>query len=208
MNEKRDEKKLISSARLSECANCEKLVALKEQVAALEERLGKTSQNSSQPPSSDLPGTPARPKREPSGRKRGGQPGHERAIRPLIPTDQADKVIPLKPDHCEKCGRKVDGNDPAPRRHQVAEIEVKTLVTEYQQHTLHCVCGHQTMATLPAEARSCFGVHLESVAALLTGAYHLSKRSAQEILRDLFGVEMSLGALSGCEDKSARAIAG
>ncbi len=201
MNKAPDTKSPSTSADTSGCANCQKLAALQEKVAALEERLGKTSQNSSKPPSSDPPGTASRASREPSGRKRGGQPGHERATRPLIPTDQADKVIPVKPDHCEKCSRKLNGKDSAPRRHQVVEIEFRKRVTEYQQHTLGCVCGHRTTAPLPAEAASCFGVHLESVAALLTGAYHLSKRSAQEILRDLFGVEMSLGALSGCEEK-------
>jgi len=207
MNEKSDEKNPKASAGTSECARCEKLAAqvleLKEQVSALTDRLGKTSQNASKPPSSGPPGTPSRPSRKPSGRKRGGQPGHERATRPLIPTEQADKVIPLKPDRCEKCSRKLDGNDLVPRRHPVAEIDVRTRVTEYEQHTLKCVCGHQTTAELPEEAGSCFGVHLESAAALLTGAYHLSKRSAQEILRDLFGVEMSLGALRESGNPSA-----
>ena len=56
MNEKRDKKNLVASVETSGCASCEKLAALKEQVAALEERLGKTSQNSSKPPSSDPPG--------------------------------------------------------------------------------------------------------------------------------------------------------
>jgi transposase len=42
---------------------------------------------------------------------------------------------------------------------------------------------------------------------LLTGAYHLSKRTAQEILRDLFGVRMSLGAVSGCEQSVSNALA-
>lgn len=212
MNESRDKKPSSRSADISSCPSCEKLSAevsaLKEKVTALEERLGKTSQNSSKPPSSDPPGAVKKTNREPSGRRRGGQPGHERSTRPLIPTEQADKVISLKPDYCEKCDRKLAGNDPAPRRHQVTEIEVKTRVTEYQQHTLECVCGHQTTAALPTEAGSCFGVKLESVAALLTGAYHLSKRSAQEILRDLFGVEMSLGALSGCEEKVGNLLQG
>ncbi len=43
-------------------------------VAALEARLGMNSRNSSKPPSSDPPNVAARPKRKPSGRKRGGQP--------------------------------------------------------------------------------------------------------------------------------------
>jgi transposase len=187
----------------------QQIARLEGKVAALEERLGKSSRNSSKPPSSDGPGTPERRSREPSGRKPGGQPGHERATRPLIPTEEADEVIPLKPERCEACGKRLDGEDPEPRRHQVTEIpKVVPRVTEYQQHTLGCACGHQTTAALPAEAASCFGPRLESVAALLTGAYHASKRSAQEILQDLFGVAMSLGALSGCEDKVGTLLAG
>src|SRR4051812_16847936 len=49
---------------------------LHEWIRELEARLGQTSANSSRPPSSDPPQAPARPKVAPSGRKRGGQPGH------------------------------------------------------------------------------------------------------------------------------------
>ena len=41
-------------------------------VAELEARLGMNSRNSSKPPSSDPPNVAARPKKKPSGRKRGG----------------------------------------------------------------------------------------------------------------------------------------
>src|SRR5271167_3690407 len=59
--------------------------ALRARVTELEARLGKSSGNSSRPPSSDPPGTPppALPKR--TGRKRGGQPGHAKHSRPLVP---------------------------------------------------------------------------------------------------------------------------
>ncbi|MCX5985506.1 MAG: DUF6444 domain-containing protein, partial [Chloroflexi bacterium] len=49
---------------------------LDERVRDLETRVGQHSGNSSRPPSSDLPGTPKRPPSRPSGRGRGGQPGH------------------------------------------------------------------------------------------------------------------------------------
>ena len=49
---------------------------LEERVRDLETRVGQHSGNSSLPPSSDLPGTPKRPPSRPSGRGRGGQPGH------------------------------------------------------------------------------------------------------------------------------------
>ena len=50
---------------------------LKAEVAELRERLGQNSSNSSKPPSSDPPSYKPQPRREPKGRKRGGQPGHQ-----------------------------------------------------------------------------------------------------------------------------------
>lgn len=52
------------------------LAALAIELAQLRERIGRSSRNSSKPPSSGGPGfmTPAR--RKGSGRKRGGQPDH------------------------------------------------------------------------------------------------------------------------------------
>ena len=61
------------------------IVRLEERVWDLETRVGQHSGNSSPPPSSDLPGTPKRPPSRPSGRGRGGQPGHgahQRAVTP------------------------------------------------------------------------------------------------------------------------------
>src|SRR5215207_7323565 len=50
--------------------------SLKTEVAALRERLGQNSTNSSLPPSSDPPEVSRRPRREPSGKKQGAQVGH------------------------------------------------------------------------------------------------------------------------------------
>ncbi|MFP5261314.1 MAG: DUF6444 domain-containing protein [Blastocatellia bacterium] len=50
---------------------------LKVQLAEVRERLGQNSNNSSKPPSPDPPQQRRQSQREPTGRKRGGQPGHE-----------------------------------------------------------------------------------------------------------------------------------
>jgi hypothetical protein len=50
---------------------------LKATVAELAQRLGRNSRNSSQPPSADPPQVMRRSRRESSGRRPGGQPGHE-----------------------------------------------------------------------------------------------------------------------------------
>ena len=69
------------------------IIALQERVCDLEARLGQTSANSSRPPSSDPPQAPVRPKAPPSGRKRGGQPGHRGAFRRLLPVEQVDEIV-------------------------------------------------------------------------------------------------------------------
>lgn len=179
----------------------ERVDTLGLEVAELKARVGQDSRNSSKPPSTDPPGT-ERPGKDTSGRRPGGQPGHRGSSRALATT--VDEVVELKPDRCGHCDRALRGSDPTPDRHQVTELPpVVAHITEYRQHTLVCGdCGHQTRAALPEGVPvGQFGPRLLATAGLLTGAYHLSKRAAQEILRDLFGVDVSLGALSGCEEK-------
>jgi hypothetical protein len=61
------------------------LNALATELASLRERIGRSSRNSSKPPSSDGPGFKLPERRQDSGRKRGGQQGHPgtAAVAPL-----------------------------------------------------------------------------------------------------------------------------
>ncbi|MFM7086958.1 MAG: DUF6444 domain-containing protein, partial [Cyanobium sp.] len=53
------------------------LTSLAAELASLREKIGRSSRNSSKPPSSDGPdGFKPSERRKSSGRKRGGQPGH------------------------------------------------------------------------------------------------------------------------------------
>ena len=112
--------------------------ALQEQNHALQEQLNQTSRNSSRPPSSDPPQS-QRPNRPRGKRRRGGQPGHPGHTRTLIPVEDVDEVVPLKPERCRGCHAPLSGDDPTPFRHQVIEIPpIKPVVTEYQWHQLVC----------------------------------------------------------------------
>jgi hypothetical protein len=70
---------------------------LKARIEALERQgKGKTPQNSSLPPRSQHPHARPQPPRRKSKKKRGGQPGHEKHERSLIPTDQCNDVQTLR----------------------------------------------------------------------------------------------------------------
>jgi len=175
--------------------------ALQEQNRALQEQLNQTSRNSSRPPSSDPPQSP-RPRRPRSGRRRGGQPGHPGHTRTLVPVDEVDEVVVLKPERCRDCQAPLVGDDPSPFRHQVIEIPpMQPVVTEYQWHQLVCPdCGATTRAPWPAGVPSgTYGPRVHATVALCTGSYRLSKRTTQQVMDNLFGVPMSVGTLSQSE---------
>ena len=167
------------------------IAELKARIEQLERQVkGKTPQNSSLPPSSQHPHARPQPPRRKSKKKRGGQPGHEKHERPLIPTDQCDDVLPLRPTECRRCGAKLSGNDPEPLRHQVWEVpEIKPHVTEYQRHRLTCPsCGESTCAELPAGVpQGQSGPRLMAFVALLMAFYRQSKRRTAQFLSTLLG---------------------
>src|SRR5688572_8440127 len=68
----------------------QRVAAPEQRVRELEERLGQNSTNSSRPPSTDPPAVKRAPPRPPSGRARGGQPGHRLQRRPLLPADHTE----------------------------------------------------------------------------------------------------------------------
>jgi transposase len=188
-----------------------RVAALEATVQQLREQLEQTSRTSSRPPSSDPPqALPKRPRREPTGRQPGGQPGHEGHARGLVPIEQVDVVVPVKPERCRRCQHSLQGEDSQPKRQQVTEIPpVTPVVTEYQLHQLLCsACGEVTRAELPPGVpRGGFGPRVQAITALCTGAYHLSKRTAQAALADLFGISLGLGTIANLEQVTTHAVA-
>jgi hypothetical protein len=74
-------------------------------IEELEAKLRKDSGNSSKPPSSDAPWSKRRRQRRPSsGRKQGGQPGHEGTSRAQFDTGAVDQVVDHRATTCPCCG--------------------------------------------------------------------------------------------------------
>ena len=131
------------------------VVALQTEVAALhahrrelQARLGQDSSNSARPPSADPPHAPRKRKRQvsPTGRRRGGQPGHPGRFRSLLPVEQVDEVVVVVPEHCCRCQQPFPNTEvrrhDRPWRHQVVELlPLAVRVTEYQMEVRRCPLG-------------------------------------------------------------------
>ena len=180
--------------------------SFERRVAALLEKGRRNSTNSSKPPSSDLPSVKRRPPAPPSGKKRGGQPGHARHVRPLVPPQQVRQVIACKPPECRWCGDALAADDPEPLRHQVAELPpVRPVVDECRLHRLTCPrCRATTRAKLPPGVPcGAFGPRLRAILGVLAGAYRLGKRPIRQLASDLLGLSISTGMISRLERRAA-----
>ena len=151
------------------------LTALATELTSLRERIGRSSRNSSKPPSSDGPGFKPPERRKGSGRKRGGQPGHPGSGPELLPIERVDEVVEHHPEVCRRCGQLLlHGEDPEPLRHQVIEIPpITPLVIEHRLHRLVCpCCSTSTCASLPADVEaSHYGPRLSALVGLLGSAF-------------------------------------
>ena len=177
---------------------------LENRIAQLEAQLKLNSKNSSKPPSSDGPHVKPAPPKTPSGKKRGGQPGHKKHERTILPPDE---TIEHKPTECQYCHTALVGDDPHPEIHQTIDLPVKMRhVTHHRQHTLNCPnCSCQT--TAPTPDIDAFGPKLQAAVALLGGVGRMSKRTIQTVLHDVCDVPISLGAVSDLEAKTSEVLA-
>ncbi|TMQ17299.1 MAG: IS66 family transposase [Deltaproteobacteria bacterium] len=190
------------------------VAALTQKVTELRERLGQNSRNSHRPPSSDPPGTTGNSgsgQRRKSGRPRGGQRGHRGSRRELVAADKVDDVVDLYPAECENCWAALpEQPDPDAKRYQWIEIPpLRPYIKETRRHEVACpCCGHKTRAAYDEQEISVspFGPRLMGVVALLTGVYHVSRRSAAKLLSDLVGIPISLGAVSAVEARVSDAV--
>lgn len=162
--------------------------ALKAEIAELKARLQADSHNSHQPPSSDgLRKRPALPK--PSGRKKGGQPGH--AGKSLSMVSSPDETRVCRPEVCS-CGVSLQGTSGIVlERRQVFDLPAPKLnVTEYQRLRCQCpACGTLHEGAFPShvKAPTQYGVGVLALASLLNTEYLLPFKKVQRLFADLFG---------------------
>ncbi len=196
---------LIEAMRLQIQAMQRQIDSLQQQARSLQAN----SHNSSKPPSTDPIHLKRQPPKTPTGKKRGGQPGHPRATRPLVPAEQLADTITCKPTTCLGCGAGLDGSDPKPIRHQVAEVPpIRPTVIEYQLHRLSCAgCGVTTRGSLPEGVPTgSFGPRLRALLSLLAAEFRLAKRPVRRLASTLLGLEISLGMVAKLEGQAATVL--
>jgi len=183
-----------------------------ERIAQLERQVKRSSRNSSQPPSADSPSTPPRRGKDRSGRKQGGQPGHEGKGRELLPTSAVDEVIVHWPAACG-CGHVFSEGELVgvgeAVRHQVEELpRLAVTVTEHQCPRVRCPgCGKRRRAQLPAEiAASAFGPRFHAAVAVLSVRNRVSRRDVVECCEQLFGARISSGTVDAILARVADAL--
>lgn len=188
-----------------------RIEALEAENAELRRRLGQTPRNSNMPPSSQGLEKPA-PKslRGRSGRRVGGQDGHEG--RTLRRVDVADEMVRHEPLACAGCGAGLaDAAVVAVTRRQVFEIpQVTARVVEHHLVSRRCDCATVTSGSAPegVEAPVQYGPRLSAVVVyLLVAQFGAQKRVAQAVT-DLFGVPISQGSVAAMTGRAARRLDG
>lgn len=186
----------------------EQIALLTKRVAELEVKLNKSPANSSKPPSSTHPHDKPSAAKPKSKRTRGGQPGHPKHERPLIPSEDCNAIVAVVPRECRRCGRGLVGVDPEPLRHQVWELpEIKPMVTEYQQHRLVCACGISTCGQLPPGVPTGqAGPKLIAFTALLMACFRQSKRRAAQFMSMILNQPASPAWMVLLQNRAALAV--
>jgi len=183
-----------------------RIAAQDARIAELEARLNQSSSNSSRPPSSDPPHLKTAPPREPSGRRRGGQPGHRRNDRIRL---EPDEVVDVRPDRCRRCGEALAGDDRDPLVRQVFELPVvRPHVVEYRLHRSTCPrCGASTCGVAPVGDEVGYGPRAQAACAVLAGEGRMGKRLVARVMKGLYGLPIGPAAVCDLERRTADALA-
>lgn len=177
-----------------------RIIELEAKNRSLREQLvTRNSGNSSKPPSTEI-APPKRTKslRKVTGRRPGGQPGHEgNNLKMVAGPDVIDKRIP---SYCNACGSDLSGTPEAFKgKRQLIDIPpIVPVVTEQQIYARTCACGHTTQGEYSnnANAQVGYGENIEAMVAYFHARQYLPVDRMKEMFSDLFGSSISTGGIS------------
>lgn len=178
----------------------EMVTTLQQQVKDLQNRLDLNSRNSSKPPSSDGYDKPKpKSRRQSSGKRSGGQPGHKGET--LKRSAHPDHIIEHSVDHCSDCGLDLSTQSTAKfETRQVFDIPpIRIEVTEHRAQIKTCpCCQNRNKAAFPQAVSQPvqYGSEVQAVVTYLSQYQMLPYQRLKESLQDLFQLSLSEGTVN------------
>lgn len=169
----------------------------------------KNSNNSSKPPSSDF-GRLQKTKslKKSSGKKVGGQPGHKGSSMKMVSVP--DFTEGHHPSYCNGCGNDLSNVDPQLLgKRQVVDIpEITRTVTEHLVYQKTCSCGCVSKGSYPVgvDAPISYGKNTQSLIAYLSTRQYIPYKRLEEILRNVFGLNICQGSIKNILDKTSKKL--
>jgi transposase len=178
------------------------LAASNARVAELEAKLAakdKDSNNSSNPPSKDPPGTQRKyPKRKKTDKKPGGQKGHQGKSKNF--EKEPDIVQTHEATSCLECGESLEGVEGkvVERRQEIDIPPIEPIITEHQliEKTCPC-CKHRSRGSFPDHIRSLIQFGLNTIIAVIyfNVVHHIPFQRTTKIFKDMFHMSISEGTV-------------
>jgi transposase len=180
------------------------IAQLVKRVEELEARLGKNSQNSSRPPSSDTPQQRVTRKKSKGKGKPGGKKGHKGSRQALL---EPSETLAVPPKLCT-CGCQEFLDQKPFHTHQHIELpQIRMQITHFVLHEGACrLCGRISKAVLPEGFETGYGPRFTALVGELSGAQRSSRRAVKEFCHSVLGVPISTGGIQRCVDRVAQAI--
>lgn len=179
-------------------AQQQQIETLQKSLERLQDQLSKTSRNSHLPSSSDRFARQPKSLRKSSGKKPGGQTGHEGNT--LYLQADPDAVVLHQVTACQHCQQDLQEQAPLSlERRQVIDLPPKRLhVMEHQGESKWCPTCHQVShASFPqgVTAPVQYGPAFAATAVYLLTQQFLPTERACELMHDLLGHSMSTGTV-------------
>lgn len=177
---------------------------LKARIAELESGVKpiiKTSANSGIPPSKNPIGIPhTQSLRKPSGRKTGGQKGHQGSTR--LQSESVTGVERWYPAAvCPECGRPLDMDTATVcAKRQVVDIPlpIAAEVFDHLQMQVKCSCGHRCKGRFPENVNApvSYGPNIMAMTSYLSTYQNVPFKRLTHLYETIFGLHISEGSVS------------
>lgn len=201
----------LNSLQQSFDAQTALIAQLNQTIQELKEQLNKNSKNSSKPPSSDGFKKPA-PKslRKPSGKKVGGQKGHQGTFLSVL--SDPDKIVKHMPSACEGCPhyKMCKGTACVAEKRHVIDAVVTVNVVEHQllEIPICMLHGDTRKGNFPNDVKATvqYGENLQALSVALNTVGAVSVKRTHEILSGVFNIPLATGTISNMVKRCANAV--